>query len=152
MDQTNQKFSVEKGYDISLIFFLSLWTLIEPEIKVFHKSAFFTNVLFFHEVCSGFEVHAEWNESVYRVKKIPKENQKSILLSESEVFLCALEFCKLFNERFESQLPYTVNLLEGMQKDPNFYNKEWSLWKNAIDRVMNQHKTLGDFDWSAELP
>ncbi|MCI0381545.1 MAG: hypothetical protein L0207_00620 [Chlamydiae bacterium] len=148
----SQDFSVEQGFTISLIFFLRLWPFIEKEVKFLPGDAPSTHELFFFEVCSGFESSAEWNEAVFRAKKISKEKQRQLKLSEEDLFLCTIEFCKLHNERYESRLGYTVDLLESMKQNPKNHKAEWTTWKSAIDAVINKNQRLSDFNWSAELP
>lgn len=146
-----EEVSVEEGFVISLIFFLDLWSIIKPAVLA-SKADLIVNELFFLDVCTGYESSAEWNEAVFRAKKILKQNQRQLKLTMGDLFLCTIEFCKLHNERWESKLDYTVHLLESMKKNPKEHSVEWDVWKNAINQVLVKHATLCDFDWSDELP
>lgn len=149
--QPSETFSVEEGYVIGTVFFLELWPLLEP--KITEKEEWTgTYSLFFLIVCSGGECSAEWNEAVERAMHIPKENQKTLRLTVSEIFSCALEFCKLHNERYENNISYAVNLLEAMQKNPESYRVEWNIWEKIIKDTKTKHIDIEEFDWSAELP
>lgn len=147
-----QEFSVEQGFAISLIFFLDLWDLVEPHTSLLEGDAPSTQVLFFCEVCDGHETSAEWNQAVFRAKQIPKENQRSLKLTNDDMFLCAIEFARLHNERWESRLDYTVRLLESMQKNPANHQVEWAIWEKAKNDFMSKRTTFYDLDWSDELP
>lgn len=147
-----QTVSVEEGFVISLIFFLDLWSIIKPNVLTLSGDSPSTHKLFFLDVCTGFESSAEWNEAIFRSKKIPKQSQKQLKLNMDDLFLSATEFCKLHNERYEGRLDYALHLLESMKNDPKKYLPEWTVWKNAINKVLVEHITLCDFDWSDELP
>lgn len=147
-----QAFSVEQGFAISLIFFLRLWPDIEPQALLLDDDKLITHKLFFRDVCLGYEVSAEWNQAVFRATEIPKENQRSLKLTEKDVFLCAIEFAKLHNEHWESEIDYTVHFLESMKKDPKEHQKAWAIWKKAKEDFMSGRTTFYDLDWSAEFP
>jgi hypothetical protein len=83
---------------------------------------------------------------------IPKEEQRLLQLSLSEIFLCTLEFCKLHNERYESRIAYAVHLLESMKKDPKSYKTEWAVWQDVVEQTVNKYMNSNEFDWSDELP
>ena len=150
----NQEFSVEQGYAIGLIFFLRLWTAIEPQVMQLglDEDKLIVYDIFFRDICTGYEASAEWNQAVFRAKGIPKENQKILKLTNEELFLCAIEFAKLHNERWESNIDYAVNLLESMKKSPRDHQKEWAIWEKARDDFMSGRSTFYDLDWSAILP
>lgn len=146
-----ETFSVEQAFVVNVLFFLNLWPLIEPRvIEEDQKLGIYS--LFFIEVCSGCECYAEWNEAIRRTLHISKEEQKKLQLSLSEIFSCALEFCKLHNERYESKIEYAVHLLESMKKDPEQYIKEWAVWQDVIEQAVNKYMDNDEFDWFAELP
>ena len=147
-----QEFSVEQGFAISLIFFLDLWVLVEPHTSLLDENTSFTHGLFFCSVCTGFETSAEWNEAVFRAKRVSKEKQKTLKLNNEDLFLCAIEFAKLHNERWKSAIDYTVHLLSSMQKNPKNYQEEWAIWEKAKNDFMNKRVTFSNFDWSADLP
>ena len=144
-------FSVEQSYVIGMLFFLRLWTLVETRITEEERSLG-TYSLFFITVCSGDECYAEWNEAIRRALHIPKEEQRTLQLSLPEIFLCALEFCKLHNERYESRIAYAVHLLESMKEEPENYKEEWAVWQDVVEQAVNKYMNNSGFDWSAELP
>ncbi|HEV3269895.1 MAG TPA: hypothetical protein VGZ69_04515 [Candidatus Rhabdochlamydia sp.] len=149
--QVPETFSVEQAYVIGMLFFLNLWPLVEPRV-IEEEQKLGTYSLFFVEVCSGDECYAEWNEAIRRVLYIPKEEQRLLQLSLSEIFLCTLEFCKLHNERYESRIAYAVHLLESMKKDPKSYKTEWAVWQDVVEQTVNKYMNSNEFDWSDELP
>lgn len=56
-----QEFTVEQGFAVSLIFFLDLWPLVEPQALLLDGTKPSTHRLFFREACLGYEVSAEWH-------------------------------------------------------------------------------------------
>lgn len=147
-----QTFSVEQGFAIGLIFFLDLWPLVEPQALLLDGDKPVLHDLFFRDVCLGYEVSAEWNEAVLRVTGIPRESQRNLKLTEKDVFLCAIEFAKFYNERWESSIDYTVHFLESMKKDSKNHQKAWAVWQKAKDDFMSGRTTFYDLDWTAVLP
>ncbi len=147
-----QEFTVEQGFAVSLIFFLRLWPLVEPQALLLDGDKPVTHDLFFREVCLGYETSAEWNEAVFRSTGIPRENQRDLKLTEEGLFLCAIEFAKFHNERWNSEIDFTVHLLESMKKDPKYHYKEWTVWKKAKDDFMSGRTTFYEIDWTAVLP
>ena len=149
--QIPKTFSVEQSYVIGTLFFLELWPLVEPRV-VEEERLHGVYSLFFIEVCSGGESYAEWNEAIRRILHIPKEKQRTLQVSLPEIFSCALEFCKLYNERYNFKIAYAVHLLESMKEDPESYKKEWTVWQDVIEQTVSKYMNSNDFDWSAELP
>ena len=146
--------SVNQGYKIGLTFFIDLWPLLEPKVKeldVDESDTLIMHELFFYEVCSGFESSAEWIEAVSRVKYVPREQQKQLGLTETELFSCALEFCKLHNERWKNILDYTVRHLESIQRHPEQHPLEWDIWKKTREHIGMYPGSFYDVDWSVEL-
>ncbi len=139
-----QEVTIEEGYHISLSFFNELWPLVEPNIQ---KPEEIKNVheLFFCIVCIGEEASTEWKQAIYRAKKIPNEELRKTKLSEEDLFLCAIEFCKLHNERWEGMLDHSVRLLESMKTNPENHPIEWEKWKWAMEAVLIKHMTCGHF-------
>ncbi len=141
-----QEITVEEGYHISLGFFYELWPLVEPHVQ--HSEEIKNvNVLYFCIVCSGDEASTEWKQAVFRAKKIPNEKLRQAKLSEDDLFSCAIEFCKLHNERWEGNLDYTLQLLESMKANPEKHPKVWQLWKRTIEEVLVKHMTCGHFNY-----
>jgi hypothetical protein len=150
--QMVERFTVEEGYAISLMFFLELWTLIEPVIAV-TTIDLNTYILFFREVCLGYEASAEWIEAVRRATGFSRMEQKTLKLSDGQLFSCAIEFCKLHNERWDSEIDYAVQFLDSMKKDPDKHRREWDLWETTkTDYMSKRVKFTRNFDWSAQLP
>jgi hypothetical protein len=150
-NQIPETFSVEQAFVIGMLFFIHLWPLVKPRI-IEEEHLKKTYSLFFVTVCSGDECCAEWNEAIRRALHIPKEEQRTLRLSLPEIFSCALEFCKLHNERYESKIAYAVQLLEAMKEDPEKYKAEWSVWQDAVEQTVNKYMNSNGFDWSDELP
>jgi len=126
--------SIEQGFNICLLFFNDLWPSTEPKLTKLDGDEATVNELFFLSVCMGFECSAQWNQAVYRVTKIPKEEQKKgFKISEKEVFLSMFEFSKIYNKIFKFKLIYVLNLLESMLAHPMDYYFEWSTWEGAVD-------------------
>jgi len=138
--------TVEEGYYISLIFFSELWPLVEPNVQESEEMKA-ANMLFFCVVTIGEEASSEWKEAIFRAKEITSDKLREAKLSESDLFLCAIEFCKLHNERWEGNLNYTLNLLESMRTNPENHPKEWAVWKTAMTLVIINKMSCGHFDW-----
>ena len=149
--QIPETFSVEQAFTINILFFLNLWPLVEPRV-VEEEQKLGTYSLFFIDVCSGGEASAEWNESVRRAMHVLKEEQKTLQLCLSDIFSCVIEFCKLHNEIYESEISYAVHLLESMRKDPSQYEQEWTVWQDVVEQTVNKYMDSDAFDWSDELP
>ncbi len=145
-----ETFSVGQAFNINIYFFLNLWPLVEPKV-IEEERLFRIYSLFFIEVCSGYECYAEWNEAVRRAINIPKEEQRILQLSLAEIFSCALEFCKLHNEYYNSKITYAVQLLEAMRKDPEKYKAEWTVWHNMVAVIVDKYMDDDEFDWSDTL-
>ncbi|MFS8564299.1 MAG: hypothetical protein LVR00_08365 [Rhabdochlamydiaceae bacterium] len=149
-------FSMEHGFNITLYFFNYLWSFFKEEIKIREAlSPHDCHEIFFRDVCMGFESSPHWNEAVSRMKGIPKEKQRSLRLTEKEVFLCTVEFCKLWNEIFReriagSNIDALQHLLESMQTKPEQHAEEWAIWEKAIRDSFNTGITY--LDWTDELP
>jgi hypothetical protein len=146
-----KEFSVEKGYNIVLTFFYSyLFSYLEPKLALLGEDIAETHDLFFITICGSEESNAEWNEAIRRAKHIPKEKQRDMKLTEEDLFLCAIQFCKLHNESWEPGIDYTINLLESMKRDPKNHQTEWKLWKEAIKSCFTKWQDI-PFDWNAYL-
>lgn len=145
--------SVELGYTICLTFFSDFWTsCIKPKLHEMDEEEATVHELFFINDCTGFGGSAKWNESIRRITKIPKnEQRKGIQLTEQEVFLCSIEFFKIFDEMvFHHQVKYASNLLMSMQAKPQQYLFEWSIWKKAFDYCSSVSSRY-HFNWNAEF-
>lgn len=141
-----QELTVEEGYHISLTFFNEMWPLVEQNIQK-SEEIITVNELFFCVVCIGEEASTEWKQAVLRAKKIPNEELRNVKLTEEDVFLCAIEFCKLHNERWEGKLDYTLHLLESMKSHLEHHPKERRVWKWAMKEVLIRHMKCGHFYW-----
>ena len=141
-----QEITVEEGYHISLIFFNELWPLVEPNVQQ-PEEIKNVNVLYFCIVCSGDEASTEWKQAVFRAKKIPDKDLRKEKLTKEDLFLYAIEFCKLHNERWEGKLDYTLHLLESMKANPKQHPKEWGRWQWAMEAVLVRHMTCGHFNY-----
>lgn len=81
-----------------------------------------------------------------------KKEQRTLQLFLSEIFSCVIEFCKIFNERCNSKIAYTVDLLESMKKDPENHKKEWAIWQEMAKEIADDPtKKESYFDWLATL-
>ncbi|PWU15981.1 MAG: hypothetical protein C5B45_01520 [Chlamydiae bacterium] len=149
--QIPETFSVEQAFTINIYFFLNLWPLVEPRV-IEEEQKLGTYSLFFIEVCSGYECYAEWNEAIRRAMRVPKEEQKTLQLCLSDIFSCVIEFCKLHNEIYESEISYAVHLLESMKKNPENYKSEWEIWQKIVAVVVDKHMDSNGFNWSDRLP
>jgi|GEM_PF-5003060 len=142
--------SVEQAFNICLIFYNRLWPSIEPKLHDLDHDAAVVHDLFFTSTCSGFECSGEWMEAVFRITHVPKSEQKNrLLLTEEEVFLCTIEFCKVCKDSFNWDLKYILYLLDAMQSDFQKHSFEWSLWRQAVER--SYIKTFFHIDWNSEL-
>lgn len=146
----SKKFSIEKAYVISKLFLLHLWPLVEPTLTEEERSLGIY-CLFFLVASSGDKCSTDWHEATYRALRVPREEQKTLELSLSGIFSCTLEFCKLYNDRYESKISYAVRLLESMQRNPNSYKAEWAIWKDVVEQVIKKHMNSKSFEWSDEL-
>ena len=153
MFENQTKYTVEQGYAIALVFFLRFWDLLEPEVKKLPgDDTLIVHKLFFRDVCIGFEASAEWIESVFRVIHATREEQKKLFISEADIFACALEFCKMHNERWEHILDYTVRRLESMRDHPEQHAAEWAIWEKTKSDILSKRTTFYAMKWSARLP
>lgn len=151
MSSEQELFSVNEGYKIGLHFFLRLGPLLETKAKDL-EGDLVVHDLFFCEVCSGFEASAEWIEAVFRVNHAYRQELKLLQLTETELFACVIEFCKIYNERWENVLAYILSQLESMQTNPEQHSLEWDIWKKAKEHAIAYPESFDDVDWSAELP
>ncbi len=146
-----KEFSVEKGYNIVLTFFYSyLFSYLEPKLASLGEDIADTHDHFFITICGSEESSAEWNEAIRRAKQIPKEQQRDMKLTEEDLFLCAIEFCRLHNEYWVNKIDYTINLLESMKRDPKNHQIEWKMWKEATESHFIKWNDR-PFNWDAYL-
>lgn len=150
METSSKTFSVEQSYVISMLFFLHLWPLVEPKITE-EERLLGSYCLFFIVACSGDNCSVGWSEAIRRTLRIPKEKQKTLQLSLSDTFSCALEFCRLHNELYDSKITYAVHLLESMKEKPEYHKNEWAVWQDVVEQMVNKYMDGNSFDWSAEL-
>lgn len=143
-----EKITIPQSYNIGTCFLVELWPLIEPKVLEEDKLTG-TYTLFFLDICCYDEYCAEWNESVRRVTQIPKEQQLNLYISLAQAFECTLEFCKLYNNHYQDEIIYSIQLLESMKQDPKKHQIEWSLWKKSIKYVIDKADD-DNFDWLAK--
>ena len=149
--ETQETFTVEQGFSICLCFFDELGPLLVSKIPV-NKESQIIYELFFEEVCSGFYANDEWVDAIIRAGKIPDKNQQPPKLSEKELFLTAIEFVKIHNERWEGGLDYLMQLLESMQERPKSYQKEWKIWEATKSKIISGRcykSSVNPFDFSS---
>lgn len=151
---TEKEVSVEQGFNIVNLFLIRLYFLIEPKAK---KEDCFDDCFILLEY--GYAYPAEWNEAVFRVTKIPKEQQKKINVPIEIIFSCLIEFAKIFHKRWDYTISYLINILEAISKDPHAFPAEIKLWKEVVDDsygIVSLWNILGcmyeEFDWESELP
>lgn len=145
-----EKFTVEQAYVITMLFFLKLWEIIQSKITEKERIEGVYE-LFFIDVCSGDECHAEWNEAVRLETSIVKEKQKSLYLTLPQIFSCALAFCKLHNRHYNSKINYAVELLESMKEHYEKHPVEWEVWDKAVKEAASKHMKNIQFDWADQL-
>lgn len=134
LNDQEKNISIEQGFTICLNFFSSLWPSMEPKLQDMGHEESIINELFFLDVCMGFECSAQWNEAVFRITKVSKQDQrKGLKLTEKETFLCAFEFCRIYDKIFKFQLSYILNLVQSMLDHPSQHALEWGLWKKWVD-------------------
>ena len=68
--------SVEQGFNVCLLFYHFLWPTLELKTLELAEGASTAHMLFFVDVCMGFESSSEWNDAIFRIKKIPKDEQR----------------------------------------------------------------------------
>ncbi len=153
--QIPETFSVGQAYIICTYFFPHLWSLIEPRVieeeHLHGYYSFFSIIICTGDKHYGDAPYAEWNEAIRRALHIPKEEQRTLQLYLSQVFSCVIEFCKLYNERYDFKIKYIVDLLESMRKDPKNYKAEWAIWQEIVTAVVDKQMNNDEFDWSSEL-
>lgn len=141
-------FSIEQGFNTCLLFYINLWPIIEPRINQLGEYDEKIHALFFVDICTGFECSGDWNVVIQRITKVSKEDQKKGLkLSETELLLCTVEFCKYYNEIFNGHLEFILNLVESMRNHPEEHPLHWALWKRALADSFKV-KVVSEFDWS----
>ncbi len=137
-----KKYTLDQSYAIGLIFLIDLWPIFEPMIEASEGDDKIMHVVFFTSVCSGFESSREWVEAVTRAKNISQEEQKDLELSEADIFSCACEFSKLYNERWKGDIDDIIRLLDEMKNHPEEHQNEWKIWDKARDDYTRQHATF----------
>ena len=155
--------SVEEGFYACATFFTNLWLLLDPTNSLYNSHPYLSCHIFCQSQCvEGLdgpapEGHAEWNEIVSRLKSCPKEQQKKLKLTTNEIFLCMIDFCKLYNKKhelwgvkgnYEANLHFIIELLQSMQKKAKDSKEEWALFKQSIESSIN-FQTYNSFDWDA---
>lgn len=142
--------SVEKGLAVCKAFFFRLWPLIESR-SVSQKSsqeAYEDTKIFCQSICQGKGSSAEWNEAIFRAIQISKENQREFKLTADDLFVCIIEFCQIYDKRYESNLHFLIQLLQSMKQSPNNYREEWHLLKKSISEIGSRNY-VPFFDWDA---
>ncbi len=147
-----RKFTVEEANTIGLSFFLELWPQIEPVTQTFDEHAAVTHDLFFTSSCCDDETNAQWNRAVFRVTKVPKGSQKELTMTQEEMFLCTIEFCKVLSELYDWDLNYTLQLLDSMQREPEKHALEWGIWNSNVKDIATGRYTPRNFDWFDRMP
>lgn len=143
--------SILQGFNVCLLFYLNLWPLTEPKTRAMNKEEQEAHILFFVDICAGLKSCGDWNEAIFRITGIPKEEQKKELgLSRKQLLSCTIGFCRLYNEALKGLLSFTLKKVQAMQEHPKGYPLEWSLWKQAVaDSYIRHAKSW--FDWSCGL-
>jgi hypothetical protein len=148
---TEKNISVEQAYNICLFFYEALWASIEPKLVIVSEDSSVCHMLFFTDVCLGFECSAIWMEAVFRIKKIPKiEQRKGEPLTVDDSFLCTVEFCRLCTELYNWDLRYILNVLASMRARPQNHHFEWTTWQESVDRSF-KYPNYWDLNWNDEL-
>ena len=149
--QISETFSVGQAFNLNIFFLLGIWPLVEPKvIEEEQKLGLYS--FFFIDICSTYDCHAEWNEAIRLVLHVTKEEQRTLQLSLSDIFSCIIEFCRIFNERCNFKIAYTVDLLESMRKNPKTHEKEWAIWQEVVTRISDKYMNReDDFNWASTL-
>lgn len=144
--------SVENGLAVCKAFFFHLWPLLESKLisQKFSQEIYEDTKIFCQSICQGKGSSAEWNEAIFHATGISKENQRELKLTKDDLFLCTIEFCKIYNKRYESNLCSLIGLLEFMKQDSKNYREEEQLFKKSFFEIRTQ-PYLSYFDWSAEF-
>ena len=129
-----ERVSIGKGLLICKLFFYRLWPLIEPKLppKNLETMTYEMHEIFCSTVCRGERASVEWIEAVHRVKQFSKEQQENAQLSLEDLFSCMVEFCKIYDKRYDSELDFLLQLLASMKQSPEQYLAEWKVFKEAI--------------------
>ncbi|QZA58490.1 hypothetical protein [Candidatus Rhabdochlamydia porcellionis] len=149
--QNSETFSVGQAFNLNIFFLLGIWPLVEPKVlEEEQKLGLYS--FFFIDICSTYDCHAEWNEAIRLVLHVPKEEQRTLQLSLSDIFSCIMEFCKIFNERCNFKIAYTVDLLESMRKNPKNHEREWAIWQDMVKEIADDHEGKNNyFNWADTL-
>lgn len=149
--QIPETFSVGQAFNLNIFFLVDIWSLVEPKvIEEEQKSGLYS--FFFIEICSTYDCYAEWNEAIRLVLHVPKEEQRTLQLTLPEIFSCVIEFCKIFNERCNFKIAYTVDLLESMRKNLKSHEREWSIWQEMVKAIADDFMNKENyFNWSARF-
>jgi hypothetical protein len=131
--------SVEKGLAICKAFFFSLWSLLQSKLPSEEENwdIYQAHKIFCQTICNerGTGSSAEWNEAIFLVTQISKESQREFKLTPDDLFNCMIEFSKIYDKRYESNLNSLIQLVESMKKDPTSYWEEWKLLKKSIAQI-----------------
>jgi hypothetical protein len=142
-----KQYSVEEGYDISAEFFCELWPSFKPKVSsYFREGKVSAYELFVETICNiRIDGYTEWNDAIFHALHIPKRDQRLLALSQKDIFLATLEFCRIHNERFFNGLIVLLKLLESMLENPRDHIQEWDIWIKNTQRVMSFE--VHPFDW-----
>jgi hypothetical protein len=97
---------------------------------------------------------AEWNETIFRIKQVPKESQRLLKLTSEELLSCMIEFCKFYNRKYKkygdkSNLNYAIQLLEHTKENPKKFRECSQLFNQAVADIKSG-LLMSKFDWNAE--
>lgn len=152
----NRKFKIEDGYQVIMIFFISLWLeflkplmirqdLITPEITYIPEqntpeyekdNLHSTYNLFFMCVCMGFDCIEEFSETLTAVLGTPREHQPGMEVTEEQLFSVALEFCRYYHQQFSYSLGLVLNILEDMRVHLKRHKEELIIWNRTVIDVL----------------
>ncbi len=143
-----QTIPVEQGYNICLIFLLRLWPFVNEQLSAQTEEVQSVHYVFFELVCFEAESYLEWQDAVLSVTNILFEQQDDYNISLDRCFECVIAFCNIYNIKHNSQLEYTVHLLENMKRVSDQFSAEWQIWEGAVSDVINGRKYIcSNFFW-----
>ncbi len=150
-----------QSYNIGLIFLKRLWSLIENKLFNMHQDMYNAHVLFFGTICYEAESYEEWAEAMYQIlqsqgkynhdinqffrdlfdiKKTQYRNKAEKYISEKDVFLMVIEFCKIYCAQYD--LKFAVDYLTAMNLNPQDFKIEWEIWENVVNDVIKKRKYI----------
>lgn len=136
--------NAEKSYHIALRFLTDFGQLVIPDI-INDEHIKSMNELFYYVVCLGDEATPEWKGALMRHLGIFSGQINKILLDERELLGVIIEFCKIYNQRWEGGLELSIDRIEQLKGNQASCPRESALLKKAVNDVLKNNMKGGTY-------